>query len=95
MKIKIHYFRFFRGRSGSCGFVDYEKFEKHNSVSESSDLASSPPISSYKDKDDDIGVVFKIEESDNDNESRCSTATSDDSGLGRVGQGVCFFALYG
>ena len=60
-------------------------------MSESSDLASSPPISSYKDKDDDIGVVFKIEESDNDNESRCSTATSDDSGLGRVGNGVGFF----
>merc|ERR1719481_811403 len=88
---KLDFSRFFRGRSGSCGFVDYEK---HMSVSESSDLASSPPIS-YK--DDDIGVHFKIEEIDNDNESRCSTATSDDSGLGRVGLEVkdqfCFLTF--
>lgn len=78
------FFRFFRGRSGSCGFVDYEhKLEKQLSdVSEvtTSDLAMSPPVSN---PDEDMaGVMFKIEESDT--ESRCSTATSLDSGVGGI-----------
>ena len=81
---KFHSCRFFRGRSGSCGFVDYEnKLEKQLSeVSEmtTSDLAMSPPVSN---PDDDMGgVMFRIEESDN--ESRGSTATSLDSGVGGI-----------
>lgn len=84
LTFKHHSCRFFRGRSGSCGFVDYEnKLEKQLSeVSEmtTSDLAMSPPVSN---PDEDMGgVMFRIEESDT--ESRGSTATSLDSGVGGV-----------
>ena len=64
--------------------MDYEhKLEKQLSeVSEltTSDLAMSPPVSN---PDEEMaGVMFKIEESDT--ESRGSTATSLDSGVGGV-----------
>ena len=64
--------------------MDYEhKLEKQLSdVSEvtTSDLAMSPPVSNPD--EDKAGVMFKIEESDT--ESRCSTATSLDSGVGGI-----------
>ena len=62
--------------------MDYEhKLEKQLSdVSDvtTSDLAMSPPVSD----EDMAGVMFRIEESDT--ESRGSTATSLDSGVGGV-----------
>ena len=87
---RMDFSRFFRTRSGSSGFIDYDtKFEKQQSqltVSDSPELPQSP-LSLAEESDPGAGgVVFNMESVESD-DSRASTASSQDSGIHSEGRG--------
>jgi len=78
---KADFGRFFRGRSGSSGFIDYEPCKIERQISQlaiaTNDLSpdSTRPVS-----ESDEGIMITIDDTDN-TDSQSSTATSTDSGV--------------
>jgi len=77
---KADFGRFFRTRSGSSGFIDYEPSRIERQTSQLATCNDYSPDSTRPISESDEGIVFTIDDTDN-SDSPSSTATSTDSGV--------------